>query len=380
MTYPSLGGLLRIAIDVTAACAARPTGIGRYTAQLARSLVSSGADVELGTRCSHLRHRQYRLEIEGAPGFWIQEPWWPPLKKPDVVHVTDSRVPRWRAPRVATLHDVMHLLPEYSGTEAISTARFRDRKIAAYMAVASECDQIIAVSETTRRHFLEHVDCAEEKVVTVHHGVDPIFQPVLPERCEQVLSERGIPTDSILYAGDLSRRKNIPGIIRGFLAADLGDIPLVLAGDLTFGGDELLSLIEEEGKGRVHHVGWLGDDVLPCLYSSARAFLYCTFYEGFGLPILEAMRCGTPVVISDRGAAPEIAAGHAQLCDPEDPQSIARALIQALACDQQKISLATDHASRFSWERCARETLEVYQAASKARLHGENRTAMEVTG
>lgn len=370
---------MRIVIDVTAACTARPTGIGRYTTQLARSLVGLGADIELGTRCSHLRQHRHRLSIANVPGFWIQEPWWPPLLKPDVVHVTDSRVPRWRAPRVATLHDVMHLLPEYSGSEPISTTSFRERKIAGYRAMATDCHRIIAVSETTRQDFLSHVDCPEEKVVTVHHGVDPIFRPISPDQYREVLALRGIPEGAILYVGDLSLRKNIPGIIHGFLAADLGDVPLVLAGDTTFGGDELLSLIEREGKGLVHHVGWLGDDVLPALYSSARAFLYCTFYEGFGMPILEAMGCGTPVVVSDRGAAPEVAAGFAESCDPEDPLSVADALGQALSHDDSKLAKAREYAASFSWERCASETLEVYRAAREAATSVETSTPMGVT-
>lgn len=370
---------MRIAIDVTAACTERPTGIGRYTQQLASSLVAEGVELELGTRCSHLRQRRYRLQIPGVPSFWIQEPWWPPLRKPDVVHVTDSRVPRWRCPRVATLHDVMHLLPEFSGSNSISTDRFRDRKIAAYRAIAAECDRIIAVSETTRNDFLNHIDCPEEKVVTVQHGLDPVFQPVSPDRCSRVLAERGIPEGSILYVGDLSRRKNIQRIIRGFLAADLGDVPLVLAGDLTFGGNELSSVIKMEGKGLVQHIGWVGDDVLPALYSSARVFLYCILYEGFGMPILESMGCGTPVVISDRGAAPEIAGGHARICDPEDPQSISSAIHQALSGDPQVITAARQHALKFSWRRCAQETLAVYRAAANLKGCVENRDVMELT-
>ncbi|MGE4620234.1 MAG: glycosyltransferase family 1 protein, partial [Planctomycetota bacterium] len=335
---------MRIAIDATAACSPRPTGIGRYTTQLAKALNHLETQISLGTRFSHLRQHRHRLAINGTSRFWIQEPWWPPLKKPDVIHVTDSRVPRWNAPRVATIHDVMFLLPELDGTSPIATNSFRDKKISGYRAIASDCHRIIAVSETTRRDFLDHVDCPEEKIVTVHHGLDAIFQPMPPEQSRQVLAARGIPQRAILYVGDLSHRKNIPGIIRGFLAADLGDVPLVLAGDLSFGGDELLAFIEKEGKGLVRLVGWQGDEILPALYSSARAFLYCSFYEGFGMPILEAMGCGTPVVISGRGATPEIAATYAEICEPEDPQSMAEALHRALLHDPKKRQEAEAHA------------------------------------
>ena len=369
---------MRIAIDATAACTPQPTGIGRYTAQLARSLSDLDVDIALGTRFSHLRQHRHRLEVGSCTRFWIQEPWWPPLMNPDVVHVTDSRVPRWRAARVATLHDVMHLVPDLLGQEPISTASFRDRIIKGYHAIARDCHRIIAVSETTRHDFLSHIDCPEEKVVKVYHGVDPIFSPMPPEMSSAILRQKGIPERAILYVGDLSRRKNIPGIIRGFMAADLEDVPLVLAGNLTFGGEQLQSFFKKEGKGLIHHVGWVGDDVLPALYSSSRALLYCSFYEGFGMPILEAMGCGCPVVIAGQGAAPEISGGFAETCQPDDPLSIAQALLRALSQQDSNRAAAREYATSFNWQRCARETLEVYRAAREVAL-GESGEANPAT-
>ncbi|MDE0959210.1 MAG: glycosyltransferase family 1 protein [Planctomycetota bacterium] len=354
---------MRIAIDATAACTPRPTGIGRYTAQLARALDDIGSTISLGTRCSHLHRHRHRLRIPTIRSFWIQEPWWPAWARPDVVHVTDSRVPRWRSARVATLHDVVHLLPEKKRDFYISTRQFRDKKLAAYQSLASQCHRIIAVSETTRRDFLEGVDCDPNKVVVVHHGIDPVFRPIPPVEAAPILAARKIPEGAIIYVGDLSHRKNIPGLIEGFLAADLGEIPLVIAGEPSFGGDELLSLIEREGQGRVHLVGWHGDDVLPALYSSARALLYPTHYEGFGMPVLEAMACDTPVVISNTGAAPEIAGEMAEKCDPDDPASISAALHRALGHEQKEKELARKHAETFDWQACARETVDVYQQA-----------------
>ncbi len=357
---------MRITIDATAACTPRPTGIGRYTAQLARALDQIGSTISLGTRCSHLHRHRHRLKIPTIRSFWIQEPWWPALTRPDVVHVTDSRVPRWRSPRVATLHDVVHLLPQKKRDFHYSTREFRDKKIAAYQSLASECHRIIAVSETTRRDFLEGVDCDPSKVVVVHHGLDPLFQPIPPDEAARILATRNIPYGAVIYVGDLSNRKNIPGMIEGFLAADLGEIPMVIAGEPSFGGDEILGLIERKGKGRIHLIGWHGDDVLPALYSSARALLYPTHYEGFGMPVLEAMACGTPVVVSNTGAAPEIAGEQAQVCDPDDPISISRALQRALGHDQRRQDLARKHATTFDWKTCARETTVVYRQAIEA--------------
>ncbi len=361
---------MRIAIDATAACTPRPTGIGRYTTQLARALADLGTSLTLGTRCSHLHRHRHRLRIPSVKRFWIQEPWWPPGGRSDVIHVTDSRVPRWNSPRVATLHDVVHLLPEERVGGSISTAQFRAKKLEAYQSVATDCHRIIAVSDTTRRDFLEGVDCDPDKVVVVRHGIDPLFRPVDRDRADRMLQERKIPTDAVIYVGDLSKRKNIRGMVRGFLAAELGDVPLVIAGDPTFGGDELIDWIDEVGMGRVQLVGWLGDDVLPALYSSARALLYCTHYEGFGLPVLEAMACGTPVVISASGATPEIAAGAAETCQQKDPQSIAQALHRALGHDTDRRKRAMEYAGTFTWQRCATETVEVYRQAVIASEEG----------
>ncbi len=360
--------MLSIAIDATAACTPKPTGIGRYTEGLTSALSRRNLSLQIGTRCSHFHLRQHRLRVERSRRFWIQEPLWPLTRSADVIHVTDSRVPRWpllnsRIPTVATLHDVFHILPGLTRGEQFATEEFSRKKIDRYRAIARDCERIIAVSETTRDDFLKHVDCDPEKVDVVHHGIDKNFMTDAADDI-QLLEETGIPAGGILYVGDFSQRKNLDGIVAGFLEADLDkDIPLVLVGESSYGSGDLENMIPSTDRNRIKRFGWKDQRALSAIYRNSRALLFCTHYEGFGLPILEALACAIPVVISSRGAAPEVAGGHGHRCDAEDSASIAAALRTALGTTEEDCQMGREYARRFTWDRCAEKTEAVYQNA-----------------
>ena len=363
--------MLSIAIDVTAACTPKPTGIGRYTEGLTSALSRRQVSLQIGTRCSHFHLRQHRLSVERSRRFWIQEPLWPLTRSADVIHVTDSRVPRWpllngKIPTVATLHDVFHILPGMTQGERFSTEKFAQKKIDRYRQIARDCSRIIAVSGTTKDDFLEHIDCDPEKVEVVHHGIDEnFFKGGFAD--QKLLEEVGIPAGGVVYAGDFSQRKNLDGIVEGYLKADLDiDTPLILIGESTYGSTALQKKIDVVDKGRILRFGWLNQDQLAAAYRSSRALLFCTHYEGFGLPILEALACGTPVVISNRGAAPEVAGGHGHLCDANDAVSIAAALNSALGASVTDREKGKEYARSFTWDRCAQETELVYQNAMES--------------
>lgn len=360
--------VLSIAIDATAACTPKPTGIGRYTEGLTAALSQRAIRLKIGTRYSHFHHRNHRLQISDSKRFWIQEPIWPLVQGVDVLHVTDARVPRWPllkkgTPRVATLHDVFHILPEFQNGGKYATEEFTRKKIDRYRQIARECDRIICVSEKTRTDFMNHVDCDPQKVEVVHHGIDSHFLEETRGDDAEILESLGIPQGGVLYVGDVSARKNLKGIVEGYLAADLDqDHPLLLVGESTFGSGELESRIRQAGD-RILRIGWQKQEILAAIYRQSRALLFCTHYEGFGLPVLESMACGTPVVISRSGATPEVAGGHGHLCDPADVNSIAAALKSALNSSKEDIRAGRDHARRFTWGHCARETEAVYQRA-----------------
>jgi len=355
-----------IVLEASALCTPRPSGVARYTRELAGALLALAASGE----APYIYRLAYRLSrwteraacLAGAPRLWYQEPL-PPLglgARPALVHGLDLRVPPWPGvPRVATLHDVFALL-----SDAWSPPGFRARKLAAYRALPVRCARIIAVSEATRRDFLARVDCPPERVTAVHEGVSPAFAPVASVAREAALARHGLAGGRpyVLFVGGLDRRKNLLGLARALAATPaLAELALAVVGGEGHGAAELRADPVWGALGsRLRWLGAVGDAELPALYAGAAVFCLPSFAEGFGLPLLEAMACGTPVVASDRGALPEIAGGHARLADPESPAAIGAALIAALAMTSAERAAARAHAASFTWERAARATLAVY--------------------
>ncbi len=358
---------MRIAIEATAACRPRRTGIAVYTVSLIEALLhdapQTGDTVSLGCRLSRWKLRRFRCLPPGVASFWIQEPFWPPVLRADVIHGADARVPTplWpaggSAPRIATIHDLGTLLLEH-----LSTPDFVRNRRAAYRSLAVRCRRIIADSEATRREFLRLFDFPPERLDVVPLGVGPAFRPHDPEVLHAFRARLGLPERYLLYVGEISRRKNVARLLAAYAASSVRhDLPLVLAGALASGAEgELALLAAPELARRVHVQGYLPDEHLPPLYAGAAAFVFPTLYEGFGLPLLEAMASGVPVVAGNVGSAPEVAAGHAVLVDPYDPASIAAGMERALALSPQAREAARRHAAGFTWERCARETRAVY--------------------
>lgn len=358
---------LRVAIEATAACRASRGGVARYTVGLVRSLVQleqlerNGDRFELCYRLSRWKDRALRLDGEGLRSRWIQEPIWPLRPGVDVVHGTDARVPSWRgAVRVATVHDVFSLLFDGFAPES-----FRRRKARRYRDLTRTCDRILAVSRATKEDFLRFCDYPAQRIDVVHEGVDPSFRPLSAEESAPVLQRHALGRPYLLYVGELSRRKNLPGLIRAYAAAGLADdFELVLAGAPSFGDHEVHEAIAAAGLERhVRLLGYVPEGDLPALYSAARAFVFPTHYEGFGLPVLEAMACGTAVLAGVRGAVPEIAGGHAVLVEPGDPASIRAGLLEVVATAPERLDAARRHTRRFTWLACARATREAYLRA-----------------
>ncbi|MBN2172420.1 MAG: glycosyltransferase family 4 protein [Candidatus Krumholzibacteriota bacterium] len=358
---------MRIGLELSSVCQVRPTGCARYSTSLVTALAAlrerseAPHDLVLLYRLSRWRKRRWCHRPPNLPVRWYQEPLWPPRPPVDLVHGTDVRVPAWRGvARVATIHDVFSLIGEDWFTPA-----YRERKIAQYRRAARLCHRLVAVSETTRRDFLARVDCPPERLRVVSEGVDPAFAPAGAEAVAALARRRGLPGRYLLYLGSIDRRKNVGRLIGAYARSRVrGELPLVLAGGPGFDGGRIRA--EAEALGLAGDLVWLGyaaDAELPALYSGAAAFLFPTLYEGFGLPILEAMACGTPVLAGDRGAAPETAGGHAVLADPEDETALAAGIEAVLGLGAAAREAARAHASRFTWEACARGVLAVYEEA-----------------
>jgi glycosyltransferase involved in cell wall biosynthesis len=231
-------------------------------------------------------------------------------------------------------------------------------------------DRVITVSNDSAARITAYMPEVADKLVVVPHGVAPEFHPIVdPERREAVRRRYGLPERFLLYVGQIYPHKNVGGILRGL--ARLGPaVPhaLVIAGRAHFKAERDLRLIDELGLGeRVRLLNWVAQDDLPVLYSLADAFVFPSLYEGFGIPLIEAMACGCPVLTSNAGSCPEVA-GDAALCvDPAAPEAIA-AGIERLVREPDLVdelrSRGRERARLFTWENAARATLAVLQAAA----------------
>lgn len=228
---------------------------------------------------------------------------------------------------------------------------------------------IIAVSETTRRDVINFLNVPEEKVKVVYNGVSSEFRPVTDvARRAEVRQRYALPEHFLLMVGSIQPRKNVTGVLSavGRLVRKSPSSPLhlVLAGGSSWKSDELKKIISDNGlTDYVHFTGYVPEEDLTTLYSMSDIFLFPSLYEGFGLPVIEAMACGVPVVTSNSSCLPEIAGDAAILVDPHNHDDIADG-IERLLMDQELRNVCTERglarAQKFSWENAGRQLLEIF--------------------
>jgi len=283
----------------------------------------------------------------------------------DVFHATNYFLPPvQKAKRVVTIYDLAFLrVPELCSPRIVGPFSRQIRRF------ALDADAILTCSEATKADIVELLGVPEAKVTVAHGAADPAFVRMSWTEAQELMVRRyGITPPYLLFVSTLEPRKNVAGLLQAF-ALIQHEIPHVLAivGREGWMEKSLAALTEELGiTDRVRHVGYVPDHAaLPAFYSGADAFVFPSFHEGFGLPVLEALACGCPVITSDRASLPEVAGEAAIYVDPDDADSIAngiRRLVndRELAADLRARGL--EQARKFSWKHCAETTLGVYRS------------------
>jgi glycosyltransferase involved in cell wall biosynthesis len=280
----------------------------------------------------------------------------------DVFHATGfSLPPPGPVPLVLTVHDVTFLTHPHWHTRAN-----RIRASAAVLNAVSRGATVIAVSEYTRGQVEEHLGVPRERIEVIHEAPDPVFASAGRQRIGR---RAGRPY--VLAVGSLEPRKNLVGLLEGMMllpAALRRSFELLVVGPSGWRNQAIReSLRRARRRFKVRVLGYLSTAELMELYREATLFAYPSLIEGFGLPVLEAMACGAPVLASKRSSLPEVAGDAALLVDPEDPTAIAEGLERLLDDPQLRaefIERGFDNLRRFSWDRCARETVAVYRRAA----------------
>ncbi|RJP24576.1 MAG: glycosyltransferase family 1 protein [Candidatus Abyssobacteria bacterium SURF_5] len=359
---------MRIAIDASSAAIEQKTGVAKYITRLIENLEALDDDNEYVVyyRLSRWKRRAnfYRPRKRTTKVKFFQEPFFRG-RGIDVFHGLDARLPEIRGPKlIVTIHDLFSLVSDEFADE-----RFRKKKIARYRDIAERADGIICVSESTRQDFIRFFPEAEPKTHVVYHGVDEQFFPRTEEEIERIKKKYGIRADYLLHVGEISKRKNLLRMFKAFRSARerLGeDLQFVAAGKLSHGHEDVIRYLNENGcSDQILLTGYVPDEDLPALYSGAKLLLFTTLYEGFGLPILEALACGTPVVTSDVSSMNEIGGADTVRANPRSEGAIAEKIVDVLSRPyevRQESGNSVLLMQTADWRETARATLAVYRA------------------
>ena len=365
---------MRVAID---ARKLHDFGIGTYIRNLLRHLARIDRENEYVLLCQEsdmgvaaTLGENFRAVLEPADNYSIAEqihvPWVLMREKPDVYHAPHYVLPvAVRSRSVVTIHDCIHLMfPQYlPNRAAYAYAR------GAMWSAARRSDRILTVSEASKRDILHFFNVPPDKISVVYNAIDErIWEEPPPEDIARVRERFQLDQRFVLYAGTIKPHKNLVRLIEAFAQLRKGEfeeLKLLIIGDEI---SKLPALRRAVHSYKLHkHVRFLGflpDETLAALYRLASLFVFPSLYEGFGLPPLEAMASGTPVVTSNVSSLPEVAGDAAVLVDPYDVSSIVEGMRRvlsdsALANELRRKGLI--RARDFSWERSVARTHEIYQ-------------------
>jgi len=354
----------------------RRSGIGRYLDRLLAALPTALGTDELVVYAGHTASPADTALFTGWRRAWVSTDR-PPLRiawehaalplaarrdRLDLFHGTMNVLPRFLpCPSVVTIHDLAFL----RWPQQVPARRYRYLSTAV-RAASKRAAHIITVSEATKADAVELLGIDPGRITVAHLGVDSRFHPPSEEDLLLFMTDQATDAPYILAVGNLEPRKNLPGLLRAFaqLAPDVPHKLVLVGAEAWLTGEIHATLDRLRLGGRVRMTGFVSDDDLPLWYGAADLFVFPSLYEGFGLPVVEAMACGVPVVTSNVSSLPEVAGDAAVLVDPRDVDAIADGLCRVLTdadLSRRLRQSGRERAARFTWEETAARTVAVYR-------------------
>lgn len=318
-------------------------GVNTYTDNLAHRLESSN-EVKMHFLYSSLR-KKYLGDLKRVKQFKIPPTLLnilfnnlhlsidPLIGNVDIFHSSDWIQPRTRAKKVTTFHDLVPIKhPEWSHPNIVKVHKKR------LSIVEKEIDMVIAVSKSTKKDLMAVSNIPSEKIVVIYEGVGSEFKPAPSKDIEEFKKKYNLPDRFLLAIGGVGLRRNLERIKKA-----TKEYPLIITGE---------------------SLPWLPKDQMSTLYSASNALVYPSLYEGFGLPVLEAMACGVPVITSNTSSLPEVGGEAALYVDPynvKDIESAINLVMTDLKNYEKLVQKGLENVKKFSWKKCADETINVYQ-------------------
>jgi len=370
---------MRICLDISPAVHHR-AGLGRYTQELVTALMTIDTENEYVAFYNRPSEAQVDPPLDRLPHLTTNlpnKPWRMSVLLAQFMHLPQDRL----FPGVDLFHATDHLLPRLSQVKSVFTLHdlvFRfypethmplNRWFLTLMMprFLQAADAVIAVSECTKRDAIRLYGVDESKIRVIYEGVNPRFRLATPEAISAVRQNHNLPEHFILSVGTIEPRKNLNTLLAAYRALRHrgAEFKLVIVGKKGWLYQGFFRMLHELGlEDEVIFPGFVPDDDLPALYSAADLFVFPSLYEGFGLPLLEAMACGTPVVTSDVSSLPEIVGDAAITVDPHNAEELAEAILRILEDPVLRARLQNKGLARakiFSWEDTAKRTLEIYE-------------------